>query len=430
MTTEVAVESKEALLRYEKSLDCVHCGLCLSVCPTYKETANESASPRGRIYLMRNLAESKLQLTESFAEKMDLCLVCRACETICPSGVQFGRMMEITRHEMRKIGVGGSSIGRWFTRLLLNGVVPHRGRMSFAASMTRLYKIGWPGKIIRGLRLHRLLPKTLQAMEASIPDIPPKSERAPLPTRTDALPGTGHRGTVAVLAGCVMAELFAAINRKTVECLAAQGFDVLSPEAQTCCGALHAHAGDLESAKALAKKNIEAYNAAGIDWIVLNSAGCGAAMREYGLLFEDDAEWRDKARAFSAKVIDVLELFDRMKLTPRGRDAEPLRAVYDAPCHLRHAQKCASAPLSVLAAVKGIDLVPLPGADDCCGAAGIYNLTHPDMSAAILEKKLDQLAKTGAKMLITGNPGCMLQWQKGISSRGLDVRVVHPVELL
>ena len=430
MTPPVAQSSADALLRYEKSLDCVHCGICLSVCPTYKETRNEVASPRGRIYLMRGLAEGQLELTRNFAAQMDLCLMCRACETVCPSGVQFGRMMEVTRHEAAKAGIGSSRLGRWFRRFLLNRVVPEPRRLGLMVALTRNYKSGFLGKIVRGMGLRALMPRGLRIMEANIPDVPPPAERRRMPARFPAKEGVARRGTVALLEGCVMPELFGAVNRRTAEALAAQGFDVLVPSSQTCCGALHAHSGEMTKAVELAKRNIDAFLESQADWVVLNSAGCGASLKDYAHWFADDALWRDKAARFSAKVIDVLELFDRLQLVPAGRDDAAVTATYDAPCHLRHAQRCATPPLAVLSRVRGIELVPLPGADDCCGAAGIYNLTHPDMSAAILEKKLDQLAKTGAKMLITGNPGCILQWQKGIASRGLDVRVVHPVELL
>jgi glycolate oxidase iron-sulfur subunit len=425
----ITAPAREALLRYEKSLDCVHCGLCLSVCPTYKETANEAASPRGRIYLMRGLAEGQLSPTDGFAQQMDLCLMCRACETVCPSGVEFGRMMEITRAELATHGFG-SRLGRAFRRFLLRRVIPSRRLLGIAAGLTRSYKRGVLGKVARGLRLRALLPRGLRALEPQIPDIPPQAQRAPMPSRIAAHPGAPRRGTVALLSGCVMEQLFGDVNRRTAEALARQGFDVLVPEAQTCCGALHAHAGDMEGALALAKRNVDAFLSAAPEWIVLNSAGCGASMKEYAHWLADDPDYRENAATLSAKVIDVLELFDRLRLEPAGREGPPIKATYDAPCHLRHAQRCATAPLAVLARTKGLDLVPLPGADDCCGAAGIYNLTHPEMSAALLSKKLDQLASTGATLLLTGNPGCILQWRKGIADRGLDIRVAHPVEVL
>ncbi|MFT7616587.1 MAG: glycolate oxidase iron-sulfur subunit [Planctomycetota bacterium] len=417
--------AKELLLRYEKSLDCIHCGLCLSACPTYQVTGNEIDGPRGRISLMRALAEGELQIDDGVKEPMELCLLCRACESTCPSAVQFGAMMEITRHEIHTKSKRGF-LGRSFEAFMLKRVLPSRRWMSIAATMTRCYTHWGIRKAVHGLGINRILPATLRRMEATVPVVPAKKDRRPLPELTEAT--TAKRGRVGFLAGCVMPELFGDTNRQTVDALVAQGYDVVVPKSQTCCGALHIHAGDQDSAKKLARQNIESFLTSDVDWIVFNSAGCGAAMAEYAEWFASDPE-SAQAKKVSAKVIDILELFAREDLTPRGgQDLGPV--CYDAPCHLHHAQGCQTGPLAVINRIPDLDVVPLDGFDRCCGAAGIYNLTQPEMSDAILEEKLDDLERSGAKVLLTGNPGCLMQWQKGIAGRGLDVEVRHPVSLL
>ncbi|MCA9322388.1 MAG: 4Fe-4S dicluster domain-containing protein [Planctomycetes bacterium] len=423
-------EAAEAILRYEKSLDCIHCGLCLSVCPTYEVTSDEAASPRGRIYLMRGLAEGRLELTESFQEKMDLCLVCRACESICPSAVQFSRMMEVTRHEIHERGFG-SKLARGVRRFFLRRIVPSRRGLDFVAALSRFYRQSGAAFLVRELRLNRLLPRGLRAMEANLPIVPPAHERRPLPRVTPPAPAVPVRGRVGFLEGCVMPALFGDLNRKAVSALAAQGYEVVVPAAQTCCGALHAHAGDMDSARQLARQNLAAFGEVSVDHVVFNSAGCGAAVADYALWFEGTPEHASAAADLSSRVVDILEFFHREGLTPRGRDGgSRLRVTYDAPCHLHHAQKVTDSPYAVLSRTPGIELVALPGAADCCGAAGIYNITQPDMSAQILELKLDALESTGAEILLTGNPGCLMQWRKGIAARGLPVRVMHPLEFL
>ena len=454
----MSATGRDSILRYEKSLDCIHCGLCLSKCPTYRLTGNEAASPRGRVYLMRGLAEGRLEISDAVHDQMNMCLVCRACETACPSGVEFGRMMEITRDELgrtsRRRGFGAWLGGR-FRRWMLNRVVPSPRMLGVVAFMTRAYRRSGLRRLVHGLRLTKIMPHTLRTMEANLPDVPPRRDRRRLPMETTAKTNARtstktsgglleessdvRRGRVAVLEGCVMPMLFGNVNRRVVDALAHQGFDVVSPKTQTCCGALHAHAGDMAMARDLARRNIEAFEAADVEYVVLDSAGCGAALADYGHWFEHDDAWRDRARAVSAKVIDVLALFAKLDLIPRGRGdivddagltATRTATAYDAPCHLHHGQRETSSPLDVVRRIPGLDLVPLEGSEDCCGAAGIYNITHPEESAAILAEKLDRLERSGARLLLTGNPGCLLQWRKGIAERGLDVEVRHPGEFL
>ncbi|MEE9606181.1 MAG: (Fe-S)-binding protein [Myxococcota bacterium] len=400
---------------YEKSLDCVHCGLCLPVCPTYRETGREVSSPRGRIYLMRGVAQGSVPLAETMADEAYLCLGCRACETACPSGVQFGAMLELTRAEVDAAGLR-SPWARRLERLALRGVVARRRRLRLAVDLLAL---------VQRLRLDRLalrlLPRGLRETHALLPSVPPRRERARLPER---IPAEGERrGRVALFVGCVMPELFGATNAATARVLARNGFEVVVPREQGCCGALHAHAGDIEFAHTLARRNLSAFAAAGADVVVVNSAGCGAAMREAGAWLPGEGE------AFAASVRDVAEFLDEVGLRPpRGR--VEARVCYDDPCHLVHGQRVAQAPRRLLAQIPGISLLSHDDPTSCCGAAGIYNLTHREMSGAVLERKLRSLAAVDPDVVATGNPGCLMQLRAGLERAGLRARVVHPIDLL
>jgi len=400
---------------YTRSLDCVHCGLCLPTCPTYVETGREISSPRGRIYLMRGVAEGRIPLADAVAEEAYLCLGCRACETACPSGVRYGSMLERLRHEVVKEGVRGS-FARSLERFALRHVVPHRGRLRAAVDLLSL---------AQRLRLDalaaRLLPGALRNATTLMPRVPPRRVRTPLPER---VPAEGaRRGSVAFFAGCVMAELFAETNAATVRVLAREGFDVWVPRGQGCCGALQAHAGDAPTAHALARHNVATFGAADVDAIVTNSAGCGAALRDAG-------DWLPgEGASFAARVRDVCEWLDAVGLrTPMGELAA--RVCYDDPCHLVHGQRVAAAPRRLLAAIPGLRLIEHENPGACCGAAGTYNLTQPEMSRAVLERKIATLAAADPDLVASGNPGCLMQLRAGLARAGLRARAVHPVEIL
>jgi glycolate oxidase iron-sulfur subunit len=400
---------------YARSLDCVHCGLCLPACPTYVETGRETSSPRGRIYLMRGVAEGRIPLAEAVADEAYLCLGCRACETACPSGVRYGSMLERLRHEVERAGIRRGLAHR-VERLALRHVVPHRARLRAAVDLLAL---------AQRLRLDRLaaklLPRALRDAPSLLPRVPPRSARTPLP---EHVPAEGaRRGRVAFFTGCVMSELFAETNAATVQVLAREGFDVLVPRAQGCCGALQAHAGDAHSAHALARHNIEAFAAREVDAIVTNSAGCGAALRDAGDWLPGEGE------PIAARVRDVCEWLDAAGLrAPLG--AVTARVCYDDPCHLVHGQRVGAAPRRLLAAVPGVQLVPHENPGACCGAAGTYNLTQPEMSRAVLARKLETLAAADPDLVATGNPGCLMQLRAGLERAGLRARAVHPVEIL
>lgn len=399
---------------YKKSLDCVHCGMCLPACPTYRETGREQSSPRGRIYLMRSVAEGRIDLGDVVRDEAHLCLACRACETVCPSGVQYGAMVERTREEVQRAGLREDRASR-IERALLRRLVPHRRRLALAFDLLSL---------AQRLRLDRLavsfLPARLRAAHALLPVIPPRRLRR---ARPPLLPARGERrGRVGLLTGCVMAELFPETNAATARVLAHNGFDVVLPDDQGCCGALQAHAGDAETARALARRNFSAF--ADVHVVITNSAGCGAAMR-------DARHWlpNDGGVSFAAKTRDVCEWLDEVGLrAPEGRIEA--RVCYDDPCHLVHGQKVSAAPRRLLAAIPGIEIVPHADPGACCGAAGTYNLTQPEMSRAVLERKLDSLAAADPDLVVTGNPGCLMQLRAGLAARGMRAQAVHPVDLL
>ncbi len=403
---------------YAKSLDCVHCGLCLSSCPTYLVTGRESSSPRGRVYLMRGVAEGKIPLADVVAEEAFLCLGCRACETACPSGVEFGAMLEGTRDAVERAGLRRGA-GRSFERFALRQVV---------ARPLRLWGLVGLMGLVQRLGLDRLFlplfPQGLRDAYAFMPRIPSSSRRKPLPRLT---PAAGERrGVVAFFSGCVMHEIFPHINRATVRVLAHNGFDVHVPRDQGCCGALHAHSGDLEFARKLARKNVVAFASPDFDAVVNNSAGCGAALQEV------DAWIPGEAGSLASRACDVTKFLADvgMRLPPPDAGAPKLRVCYDDPCHLVHGQGVSLEPRELLRSLPGIELIEHADPAQCCGAAGIYNLTQPEMSKQLLAAKMDALALADPDFIVSGNPGCLLQLSRGAAERGMRAEVVHPVELL
>jgi glycolate oxidase iron-sulfur subunit len=420
----------KTLVDYTKTLDCIHCGLCLNTCPTYKLTGVESSSPRGRIHLMRAVAEGQLEAEADFAEEMDFCLLCRNCESVCPSGVHFGAMMEHTRAglELRKQRSIPARFARWIG---FRVVLPHRFVLRTVATLGRFAQVSGALALIAKLGAAR------GRMLLDAPAVPPSEERERLPELTTAR--GARRGAVIVLEGCVMPELFGRVNRATVDVLAASGYDCRVVRSHVCCGSLHAHNGDLDGARALAKATIEEFEAAGADLpVVTNSAGCSAHMKEYAHLFEDDAEWKERARKFAPRVKDFSEFlatpeaFEGLTqaMARSGAQVDFGATAWDDPCHLCHAQQIRRQPRTLLAAVPGLVRVAMDDSEACCGSAGIYSLLRPDDAAAVLAPKLEALRACGAKTLVTANPGCHLQWATGVKRAQLDVNVVHIAEVL
>lgn len=391
---------------------CVHCGFCLQACPTYLALEDENDSPRGRIFLMRSLLEGTIAPNdESVQTHISRCLGCRACETACPSGVPYGHLLEATRATLTQ-----SQRNPFIARLIL-AVFANRVLLRIAMFASRLLA-ATPIPTL----LSRIGGRTGFAM-AMLASSGSPLERDPYPPR-----GAATRGKAAVLLGCVMEGLFTDTNRATERVLGVNGYEITEAKGQRCCGALHAHAGDIETARSLARGNIEAFERSGADVIAVNSAGCGATMKDYGHLLKNDAAWSDRGAAIASKVRDVSEILAAAGPLPGA--PLPLRVCYDAPCHLLHGQRVSMPPLAVLAAIPQLELVPLRDADQCCGAAGIYNLIEPETSDAVLATKLANIAETGAQFVATGNPGCLMQIGAGLLRSGSRARAIHPVDLL
>jgi glycolate oxidase iron-sulfur subunit len=389
---------------------CVHCGICLPQCPTYLVLGEEMDSPRGRIYLMRAAAEGRVGLTETFQRHIDLCLGCRACETACPSGVRFGSLLEATRAQLRR---DGPPPKRRLLDAFVRAVFPEPARLAAALAAFKLYKRSGLRALVRASGALRKFP-VLAAMEALLDDVP---AAPPLP---ELVPARGQAvGRIGLLTGCVQRYLFPNVNRDTARLLSLAGFDVVIPRAQGCCGALELHAGHAEAhaARALA---LAAAFPADLDFIVTNAAGCGAAMKEYG-------DHLPELVPFAARVRDVSELLADVDL-PLG--ALDLTVTYHDACHLAHGQRVRHEPRRLLGRIPGLRLVELGDSDLCCGSAGVYNLFEPEMARDLLDRKVARIAETGARVVAAANPGCLLQIAAGCRERGLDVTLVHPVELL
>ena len=393
------------LVDYAASLDCIHCGLCVTSCPTWKITGVESSSPRGRVHLMRAVAEGELEPDADYVEEMEFCLLCRHCESVCPSGVRFGAMMEIARDGISR------RIGRPLRERFLRWI-----GFRVLLPSPRLLRIG--AAVARLAQRMRLAPRRA-------PAVPPASERRPLPAST---PARGERlGEVAVLEGCVMPLLYGRVNRATVGVLSRCGFDVRCPEPRGCCGSLHAHNGDLEGARALARRTIEAFETVPGE-IVVNSAGCSAHMKEYGHLLERDPAWSERARSIAARVRDFSEFLAAAGRVPSLGGSGVV--AYDDPCHLCHGQGIRAQPRKLLDSIAGLRRVEMAGSESCCGSAGIYSLLRPATAAEVLDPKIRALVESGARTLVTANPGCQLQWEAGLARAGVDVRVAHLAEVL
>lgn len=404
-------------------LDCVHCGLCTSACPTYVELGNENDSPRGRIYLMRAVTEGRLELTSHVRRHFELCLDCRACETACPSGVQYGRMIEPFRVQMEEQGGLGAKTDDWFHRWILFGLFPHRERLEFALRFARMGQRLRLDRWAEKLGLTRLLPPRLQQLVAMLPPLP--RQAAPLPAE---LPAQGpRRARVALFRGCVGDVMFAPTQWATARVLQANGCDVVIPAGQVCCGAIHYHAGQQQPAQELADQNVRIFAGQDVDAVIVNVAGCGSMLKDYGHHWHDGSQ---AARAaFANKVRDVHEFLDDLGLVRPQREFRQ-RVTYHDACHLAHAQKIREAPRRLLQQIPGLELVELMESELCCGAAGTYNLTEPEMAGRLARRKLQNILATRANTVVTANAGCLLQIMREARQQGHVLRIVHPMDLL
>lgn len=408
---------------YHLFLECVHCGLCTASCPTFVELGNENDSPRGRIYLMKSVVDGRLEPTPEVQRHLELCLDCRGCETACPSGVQYGKLIEPFRVSLEETGLGKKKSDDWFHQLILFGLFPRPDRLRWALWPARIAQRLGILKWMDDLGLWKYLPRKLAKLGKMLP--PPAVDEGPLPP---FLPAKGpKRARVALFTGCVADAVFRPTHWATARVLQANGCEVVVPQAQVCCGAIHFHAGCQQPARELARKNLEAFNAENVDAVVVNVAGCGAMLKEYG------HHWHDADQAalekFAGKVKDVHEFLDQLGLiAPTGEI--PLAATYHDACHLKHAQKISDPPRKLLAKIPGLKLVELPESDLCCGAAGTYNLTEPEMADRLARRKVDNVEKTQANLLLAANAGCLLQIQRAAHEKKLPVWVGHPMDLL
>jgi glycolate dehydrogenase iron-sulfur subunit len=397
---------------------CVRCGFCLQACPTYLELGMETDSPRGRIALIDAMTSGRARPTPSLLGHLDLCLQCRACETACPSGVAYGRIMETARATVVE---GETRPFPWRLRATaLRALLGHPRRLAAIMVGLRLYERSPLRPLLRRTKSLPVIGRLAQT-EASLPELPR------LPFRPPVQP-TGLTRSVAMLAGCVMPYMYPRTHEATVRVLNRLGYRVIFPASQTCCGALSMHAGDRRFARVLARRNIDAFLAAGAEAVIVNSAGCGSTMKEYGELLASDPAYAQPARRFASTTRDVLEFVADHDLGTLG--PVPTAVTYQDSCHLVHAQKVAHAPRAILAAIPGVKLCELAAPDRCCGSAGLYGLVQREMSQRLLERKMDEVAATGATTIATANPGCMTQLEAGLRQRHLDGRVVHVIELL
>jgi glycolate oxidase iron-sulfur subunit len=401
--------------------DCVHCGFCLPSCPTYRLWGEEMDSPRGRIHLMQQVLDGA-PLDASVREHLDNCLGCMGCVTACPSGVQYDALIEAARGQVERNT--RRSLRDRALRSLIFATFPHRRRLAALRGPLRAYQASGLGRAVQGGRLGRLLPPALSAMHDLLPDL------GPMPAVPAVTPAVGERrARVGVLLGCVQREFFPDVNAATVRVLAAEGCEVVARSAQGCCGALSLHAGRETDALRRARRLIAGFEADQVEAIIINAAGCGSAMKDYGRLLADDPEWAERAAAFSARCRDVSEWLDELGPVAVRHPLSVVAAYHDA-CHLAHAQGVRRAPRSLLAGIPDLTVREIPDGDICCGSAGIYNLVKPQPAGELGDRKAASVIATGAELLVTANPGCLMQIASALRRQGRSIALAHTVEVL
>jgi glycolate oxidase iron-sulfur subunit len=401
---------------------CVHCGFCLPVCPTYVLWNEEMDSPRGRIYLMKMAAEGTATINETWVGHFDACLGCMACMTACPSGVDYAKLIEATRAQIERRYARPAAEKRF--RRFLFSVFTRPDRLRALLLPLRLYqKVGLQA-LVRALGVPKLLPARLRAMEALLPQVPAQE------TLPELIPAQGERRRrVGLLLGCVQQVVFPHVNAATARVLGAEGCEVVAPKAQPCCGALLVHAGEEEQAVQLARQTIDAFEKAEVDTVIINAAGCGSNVKEYGHLLRDDSQYAARAKAFAAKCRDICEFL--AELEPRApRHALRLRVAYHDACHLQHAQGIRTQPRMLLESIPQLELLEIPESAICCGSAGIYSLVQPEAAAQLGDRKAGHLAALDADVVVSGNPGCLLQLQSALTRARRKLPVRHTIELL
>lgn len=426
-------------LDYSVVQQCMHCGLCLPTCPTYDATKVERNSPRGRISLMRAIADGQLEATKAFGEEMYFCLGCLACQTACPAGVNYAELFEHARAEAEQSGALKSPKRNAIRAFTLRWLFMDLRRLRMAAKFLRWCQRGGLQYFVRASGILNLLPHRLRDLEAMTPEIQPRFSAELIGPYTPAIGETKYR--VAMLTGCAQDPIFSNVNCDTVEVLARCGCEVVTPRQQSCCGSLHAHNGEWELAQELARRNIDQFPPEQFDAIITNAGGCGSHLKHFGKLLADDPAYHERAKLWDTKVKDVHEWVAQTRGEGRGwggegiadssaRDIPTLTVAYHDSCHLCHGQKITAQPRELLRGIPGIKLVDLPESSWCCGSAGIYNLTQPEMANDLLQRKISHIKSTGAQVVATANPGCLLQIINGARAEGLSIRVAHPISLL
>ncbi len=416
-------------LDYSVVQQCMHCGLCLPTCPTYDATKLERHSPRGRISLMRAIADDRLEASPTFAEEMYFCLGCLACMTACPAGVNYAELFEHARAEAEQSGVLDSPRRSLIRRFTLNWLFMDLHRLQWVGRLLRLYQELGLQALVRRSGVMNLLPRRWRELEAMTPVIQPGFSADYIAPRTPAHGVKRYR--VAMLTGCAQDLIFSDINRDTVEVLARNGCEVVTPPQQLCCGSLHAHNGEWKLAQTLARRQLDQFPPDRFDAIITNAAGCGSHLKHYTKLLADDPRYRSQAALWDTKLKDIHEWLVQIGLDAPRTVGEPAQTVtYHEACHLCHGQKITAQPRQVLRAIPGLKLVELSESTWCCGSAGIYNIIQPEMAEQLLERKLQHVRHTEAAIIATANPGCLLQIINGARRRGMSLRVVHPISLL
>ncbi len=435
MSTSTTPAARPAAHSHLKDLDysvvqqCMHCGLCLPTCPTYDATKLERNSPRGRISLMRAIADGRLDATKTFADEMYFCLGCLACMTACPAGVNYAELFEHARAEAEQSGVLKSPERNAIRAFTLRWLFMDQRRLQLVGLAMRLYQQLGLQTLLRRSGVLNLLPRRLQELEAMTPPVQPQFSSELISPVTAAVGPKKYR--VAVLTGCAQDIIFSDVNRDTVEVLARNGCEVMTPPEQLCCGSLHAHNGEWELAQQLARKQIDQFPPEQYDAIITNAAGCGSHLKHYAKLLEHDSVYHRRAELWDSKLKDVHEWLAQIGINRPDASGAPEQTVtYHEACHLCHGQKITAQPRQVLRAIPNLKLIELPESTWCCGSAGIYNLIQPEMAGELLDRKLRHIKTTRASIVATGNPGCLLQIINGARQQNLPLRVVHPITLL
>lgn len=425
---EQIVQDFQTRMDYDELLNCMRCGFCLPSCPTYIETkGNEAASPRGRIALMKAVVDGKYEPDQNFENQLSLCLGCRACEPACPSGVKYGHLLEEALdilHTQKKY----SPPVKLLRRVIFDGIFPYPSRMRGLNGLLWFYQTSGVQKVARATKMTSIVGKHLSTFERVLPSIPSPAKMKNRPSHVEAEGEVKNK--VAFFSGCLMDTMFMETNDSTLFLLKKANCDVVIPQTQNCCGALHAHSGEKDTAIDLAKKNIVAFEKGEFDYIVSNAGGCGAVLVDYGHLLKDDPEWRERAKAFSNKVKDISEILLDVGLPEMELDHQIV--TYQDSCHLKNVQGTASAPRQLLQSIKGIQFIEMKGAGDCCGSAGTYNILEQEMSMQILDHKMEKVHEVKAATIVTANPGCLLQMKLGVEREGKNdtMKAVHIVDLL